>query len=593
MRERCRVLALGLALLAGCSVGPEYRQPEPVAPTAWRSTVAPSTAALAAVPQVEQPDRLDHWWTWFEDPTLNALVEQALAEAFDVRAAQARLRAARAERRAVQAGLFPQLGTSASSNRVQNPLPALAPDLTFTLHEVGFDAGWEFDLFGRQRRRVEAASAVVAAKEIEIRAVRTVLGAEVARVYWEYRSAGRQMELMRRAIELNSDDARRARALADAGLIARDAVLIAAGAGDARRAQLAALEFARSAAQRQLERLLAVVPGQLDQVLAGGARPLPRIAPRLLLTPAAVLRQRPDIQRAERQLAAATALEGAAIADLYPRLSLGLFFGLRNTALSALLTLASKSWSGGASVTQPLFDAGRLRAVVDQRNAEAEAALVEYERAALDALHETETALSRWLAAEQEREALAAALVEREAAAGLTRRRQAQGVGGARETIAAELATLAARAEVERGEAAVTIATVAVLKSLGAGIPLDLAPTAEDARPGGSSRVAAAQRDAGLRANSDVSSSCGRVASPTSPPRSAPVRSAGRRTIDGASPTRTCGTGPAGHPRSPQLLARSKSTRPGRIGKGARAIRQEPGSARTHIKERASTDTLR
>lgn len=461
---------LALLLLAGCTVGPDYVRPAQSTPAEW---VTPTAAPLVAAPRVETADELARWWTWFEDPLLDSLVERALAQGFDVRTAEARLAAARAERRAAQAGFGPQVGLGVGSSRLQNPMPGLAPGLTFSLHEVGFDARWELDLFGRQRRRVEAASAVVDASEVDVRAARTVLCAEVARAYFELRGAEREARLLDAALALNAEDARRAHALAEAGLLASDEAL----AAEARGAELSAARIApnraRDAARRQLERLLGVLPGELDATLVASDAPAPQLAPRLLLTPAAVLRQRPDVQRAERQLAAATALEGAALADMYPRVSLAMFFGLRNTALSTLMSIASKSWSGGASVLQPLFDAGRLRALVDVRRAEAEAALIEYERVSLDALHDTEGALFRWLTAERERDARRAALARRETAAAHARRRREQGVGGAREALAAELAVVTARLDAERSAAEVTAATVAVMKALGAGIPID------------------------------------------------------------------------------------------------------------------------
>lgn len=461
---------LAALLLAGCTVGPDYVRPAQPTPAEW---VTPTAAPLAAAPRAETVDELARWWTWFEDPLLDSLVERALAQGFDVRAAEARLAAARAERRAAQAGFGPQVGMGVGSSRLQNPMPGLAPGLTFSLHEVGFDARWELDLFGRQRRRVEAASAGVDASEVDVRAARTVLCAEVARAYFELRGAEREARLMDAALALNAEDARRAHALAKAGLLASDEAL----AADARGAELSAARVApdraRDGARRQLERLLGVLPGELDATLVASDAPAPQLAPRLLLTPAAVLRQRPDVQRAERQLAAATALEGAALADMYPRVSLAMFFGLRNTALSTLMSIASKSWSGGASVMQPLFDAGRLRALVDVRRAEAEAALVEYERVSMEALHDTEGALFRWLSAERERDARRAALAQREASAARARHRRDQGVRSAREVLAAELSAVSARLEAERSAAEVTAATVAVMKALGAGIPVD------------------------------------------------------------------------------------------------------------------------
>ena len=289
------------------------------------------------------------------------------------------------------------------------------------------------------------------------------------------RAADAQIILTRESIELHTREAQHAKRLASAGVGTREAALGAASRTAVAQSRLAGQQLARGVAQRQIERLLAVEPGKLTVSLAARATPLPQFAPRLLLTPTAVLRNRPDIQRAERQLAAATALKGAAIADMYPRVSLAMFFGLRNTALSGLMTLASKSWSAGGSVLQPLFDHGRLRAMVDVSDADIERAVVEYERAVLAALHETEDALAQWLAAERERTAQGLAQADREAIVVLTVHRQRQGLASAPEVIATQLAVLAGRGDLQHSEARVTGATIAVLKALGAGIRHDTA----------------------------------------------------------------------------------------------------------------------
>ncbi|MBK6660347.1 MAG: efflux transporter outer membrane subunit [Proteobacteria bacterium] len=463
-------LAMGAMLLGACAVGPDYRAAPVKAPDRWQATTDSAPSALDASPHSDDAEALQRWWTWFEDDNLDALIDMAMAQNLDVRAAGARLRAARAERRAAAAGLGPRLGMGVGSERTQNPMPGLAPGLTFTQHEIGFDARWEIDLFGRHKRRVEAADALVEASQAEVEAAMTVLCAEVARSYWEMRASDAGIVIQHAAIELARRDAHHAKRRADAGIGTRDAALAADARIQVARTELVALELARSTAQRQVEQLLGVEPGKLAVALHARSQPLPQFAPRLLLTPTAVLRNRPDIQRAERQLAAATALKAAAIADLYPRISIGMFFGLRNTALSALMSMASKSWSGGGSVLQPLFDGGRLRAMVEARDADIESAMVAFERANLDALHETEQALAQWLAAERGRDANSAILAASEQAVALASHRQRQGVADAREVIAAELAQLEARAALTRSEADVTVSTVAVLKALGAGI---------------------------------------------------------------------------------------------------------------------------
>lgn len=470
MLERPLILLLVVALPSGCAVGPDYRPTPAPAPSRWQAVADAAPSTLATTPSTDDVEALARWWTWFEDDSLNTLIDIALAQNLDVRAAKARVGAARGEQRATQAGIGPQLGMGVGSQRMQNPMPGIAPGLTFTLHEVGFDARWELDLFGRQKRRIEAADAVIAASQAQVEAAMTVLCAEVARSYWQLRAADMQLAISHASMALAHEDARHATRLVEAGIGTREAALAASSRVGLVQVQIAAQELARGTAQRQIEHLLGVEPGKLAVTLHRRQQTLPQFAPRLLLTPTAVLRNRPDIQRAERQLAAVTALKAAAIADMYPRVSLAMFFGLRNTALSALMSIASKSWSGGGSVLQPLFDGGRLRAMVDVRDADIQAAVVEYERVTLGALHETENALAQWLAAERSREAHAATLADCESAVVLVSRRQAQGIAAAQEVIAARLAALAASADVSRSEAAVTVATVAVLKALGAGI---------------------------------------------------------------------------------------------------------------------------
>ena len=163
------------ATLSACAVGPDYKAATAAAPQHWQATSELSSSGLADSASVDDAAALALWWTWFDDAVLNALIDTALTQNLDVRAAQARIHAARGERRAAQAGVGPQLGIGAGSQRLQNPMPGLAPGLTFSLHEIGFDARWELDLFGRQKRRVEAAAAVVQASLAELEGARMAL----------------------------------------------------------------------------------------------------------------------------------------------------------------------------------------------------------------------------------------------------------------------------------------------------------------------------------------------------------------------------------------------------------------------------------
>jgi NodT family efflux transporter outer membrane factor (OMF) lipoprotein len=469
-----RAGVLCCALLSACAVGPNYQRPATTPPAQWQvlnSAPESPQPRVPAIPVTDDAEALAAWWTWFEDPLLSALVAEAFAQNLDTRAAWARLNAARAERKAARAGGGPTLGAQMGASRQQNPLPGLAEGLTFSLYEMGFDAQWELDLFGRQRRRVEAADALVAAALEDQRGILTILCADVARAYTEMQSAQRQVTLAEHAVQLAEDIAHLSGRVVAAGLESRETVLVMEAKVAAFAARLPSLRIELASAQRQLELLLGLPPAQLAARLGAREARLPHTTLRVLLSPAAVLRQRPDIQQAERQLAAATALKAAAIADLYPRVSLAMFFGLRNTALGVLLSAASKSWSGGGSLTAPLFDSGRLRAAVDMSDARIAVALVNFEKSMLVALHETELALTRLLERDRQREAWALAVADLREAARLTSLRRAQGVVSQMDVLRARQAANDAEIALRRAEAAVTTETIAVMKALGAGVP--------------------------------------------------------------------------------------------------------------------------
>ncbi len=462
-------LTLAIALLCGCAVTTDYHPPAITAPPRWQA----SPPALSEhTPLVTEDARmLAAWWTWFNDPLLNKLVAAALTQNLDVRAAWSRVREARAERHETQAQAGPAVGIGGGVSRVQNPFPGLVQGIRYNLFEAGFDANWELDLFGRQKRRIEAAEAQVEVAQDEQRWIKTVIVADLVRAYWEMRSASRQIALAEESERLAREATVITRRLVNAGLVARDKVLRANVQAEQFAATLPGLRIMRVTAERQVEVLLGQTPATLEATLAGEGLGIPPASLKMLMSPAAVLRNRPDILQAERQLAAATALKDAAIADLYPRVSLGVFFGVRNTAIGMLLTGISKSWNGGASASLPLLDSGRLRAAIDVRDAQTEAALVNYERVALSALHETELALIRLLEREKEHEAEVHRLTDLRETRALAHHREGQGIAGHLEVIRVEEAVNAARLRLTQTEIVVNIETIAVMKALGAGVP--------------------------------------------------------------------------------------------------------------------------
>jgi NodT family efflux transporter outer membrane factor (OMF) lipoprotein len=234
-------------------------------------------------------------------------------------------------------------------------------------------------------------------------------------------------------------------------------------------AQIPALEGQMIAALRQLEMLVGRQPGALATDLAEpGAVPT---APgrELLASPAATIRHRPDLLIAERRLAAATAMHGAAIAELFPKISLSAFLGLRNTDIESLFKSAAFSYSTAANLMQPLLNFGRIRAGIDLAEAKQKEAYLAYEQAVLEALRETETALTRYLKEEVRRQILGRAVEDQRESVRLSQLRYQEGVISFLDVLDAQRALYAAEIELARSEAEASTNLIAFYKALGGG----------------------------------------------------------------------------------------------------------------------------
>ncbi len=385
---------LAALALAGCVTGPDYARPDTAAPEAF---VNPADARVLA--EAVEAD----WWRTFDDPLLVSLVELAARENWDIAAAQARLREARALRQVAAGAFLPQVDLNAAWQRRRQstedptfPDPVLGfsfVDAQTELYQVGFDAGWELDLFGRTRRQVEAAEARLAAVEAQRDDLLTTVAAEVARNYMELRGAQTRLALAERNLGLQRETRALVVDLVDTGLAPP---LDAARA----RAQVAATEATlpplratlRAAAFR-----IAVLTGQppaalLDELEA--ARPLPAMPPAVPIDlPYALITRRPDLRAAERDLAAASAEVGVATADFYPRLTIMGRAGTAGADLRDLFDASARTWAIGPSLVWPVFQGGRLRANLSAAEARFERAYARYRQAVLGVLEEVEGAL--------------------------------------------------------------------------------------------------------------------------------------------------------------------------------------------------------
>lgn len=383
---------LGLLLLAGCmAVGPDYSPPESRMPDGWQEGHAPSMIPGQAVTL--------GWWSEFDDPQLDAFIERARRHNLDIRQAVARIREARATLGVARGSWWPEANAEGSAVRQRSSENGLysSGGTTETLYAAGLDASWEIDLFGRIRRSVEAAQADYQASEEDRRDVLISVFAEVARTYLDTRTYQARLA----AAEGNIDSQRQVLKLTRSrfrnGLATGLDVAQAEQVLAASEAEVPPLRAGLTRSINTLAVLLGQTPGSLSDQLSAAA-PIPVPPPQVAIgVPADLLRQRPDIRRAERQLAAQTARIGVAKADLYPRLSLSGTFAFEAIDAGDLLQGGSRAFGFGPTLRWLLFDGGRVRAQVAAEDARTEQALLTYEQSVLNALNEVENALSQYL----------------------------------------------------------------------------------------------------------------------------------------------------------------------------------------------------
>lgn len=462
---RSLIALLPLTVLGGCTVGPNYARPA-------------MPAATASWTEPAQPGAIDpSWWRQFDDPTLTGLIDRALSHSPDMAEAEARLREARANRDAVAGGTLPGLTAkgSATENRLsengQIPIGAI-PGFTrdMSLFDLGFDASWEIDLWGRNRRQVEAANARTDAAEASRQDVMVMLSAEIARNYLDLRAAQQDSRLLQEVARADADLARLTLLRFDAGEASR---LDTETADSAARTSAAAVPDARAAAAAAAYRIAALVgapPEEIAPALLATAGPQPRGPDTILAgVRSDLLTRRPDIRRAERDLAAATADIGVAKADLFPRFSLFGSIGQQAQKLGDLADGDSTRFQVGPSFSWPIFSGGTVRARIRATDARADAAAARYEKAVLGALSDSEGAINRFLNARTTGTEADAALAAQNSALQLTILRARRGEDDQLTLMRAQKTQLATERAAANARRATAQAAVALFKALGGG----------------------------------------------------------------------------------------------------------------------------
>ena len=386
LRSRLAIL-VGTVVLASCTVGPDYKQPVVDVPDVWEENATEGVR--------EGEASIQSWWDNLGDPQLVDLLERAEDANLDLRQAVARIREARALRRIVGGERYPDInaeGNAAAQQLSESRFDALGGEAVEN-YSLGVGLTWEIDVFGRIRRSVESATAGYEASIEDYRDVLVTLFSEVARNYVDVRTLQERIDLAESNVELQQSTLGLTEARFDAGLTsALDTAQAESNLANTE-AQIPSLETRLNNALNRIAVLLGEVPGSLDDELEA-KKAIPAPPDEVVVgIPADVVRPRPDIRRAERDLASQTARIGVATADLYPRFSITGFLGLDSANLGDLFNGDSLTWSVGLPMFANLFDGGRVRGRIQVEEARTEALLALYELTVLVAFEEVEDAL--------------------------------------------------------------------------------------------------------------------------------------------------------------------------------------------------------
>jgi multidrug efflux system outer membrane protein len=384
-----------VVLVSGCLVGPNYVAPEEDVPGNWHGGGGGKSG-------VERSKGLEAWWKGFNDSTLNKLIARAGKENPSLKIAVASVWEARAARGVQASQLFPGLSAggaydrSRSSENLGVPLGRNPQNLFST----GFDAGWEIDVFGGIRRSIESADATIGAQAEFYRDVMISLYAEVALNYIEIRTLEQRLYLTEQNLILQRKSVEITQSRFEAGLAPEIDPSQARSNLYSTEATIPQLEEQLTATRNRLATLLGDYPGSVDDLI-GAYTGIPTKEVKIPAPPqsfgyglpAELIRARPDIRQAERQLAAQTALIGVAVADLYPKFALFGSFGFAAVDGGDWFDSPSRAWSFGPQFSWEIFTAGRVRSFIAQRDAQTEQALYSYENTVLFAVEEVETSM--------------------------------------------------------------------------------------------------------------------------------------------------------------------------------------------------------
>jgi multidrug efflux system outer membrane protein len=463
MRSRYAI-ALTVAALAGCAVGPSYREPKQSVPDQF---------SHASQPGIGAGEVSTRFWTLLNDPMLDRLVSDALTANKDLAQAAGNLQASRAAARLTGFDAYPTVTAGGSYQRTResfHQLPGATVDQrTIDTYDVGFDATWELDFFGRVRRGKEASRAEAGSAEATLRDVIVSVTAEVARNYCVLRGLQDQLAVAERNEGNQRQTLQLTQTRLDAGRGTQLDVARAAAQLATTESTIPPLRISIATTIHRLSVLTGRQPNELAPELSASL-PMPSLpALSSIGGPEDLLRRRPDVRIAERNLAAATARIGVSVADLFPRITLIGSAGYNAGSWKDVGNADSQSYSVGPSITWAALDLGRVRARIHIAEAGTNIALAAYEAAVLNALEDTENSLVSYGESQRREETLARAATQSTTAARLARQRFEGGLSDFLSVLQAERDALAAEDSLAQGRTQTATSLIAVYKALGGG----------------------------------------------------------------------------------------------------------------------------
>lgn len=380
------ILSVVLAFICGCTVGPNYKRPKVDAPSTYRG-LTPEEAARNDIKSLAD----EKWWDVFRDDQLKELIKTALQENYNVQIAATRILEAQARLGITRSDQFPTVTAGASTINQRNAQQKFLPAIETNAHRVSLSLDWDLDFWGRFRRATEAARADLVASEWARREVITELIANVAGAYFRLRALDLQLEISQRALRSRQDSLRLTRLLAEGGATSELDVRQAEQLVYTASSQVPSLEQQIEQQENFISILLGRNPGPIPRGRALTEQAHPPTVPAGL--PSSLLERRADLRQVEAQLVAANAQIGVARAAYFPDILLTGTTGYQSSALSSLFTGPAGLWNFGASLTQPIFTAGRLRSNVRLAEAQEQEAVLFYRATIQGAFRDVSDAL--------------------------------------------------------------------------------------------------------------------------------------------------------------------------------------------------------